>query len=213
MKISTHATRLRRSLAVAAAALLATVSLSACNADELGAAAIVDGHTITTQQLQTATQGYLAAVPDGDKSNAQLRILERMILSRVIDQAAAKEDVRVGKGAVARQRDQILESTNGRKGLIVALSQQQNPVVLAPSLIDQWVRDQLLYGRLVTKIVGPGDPNSQEAATQASAALIAAGKSMDITVNPRYGTWNPQRGVQPQISGGLSRTAAQLDGK
>lgn len=213
MRSHTRGRRLPRSLAmaaVAAAALLAAVSLSACNSDELGAAAIVDGKVITTQQLQTATQDYFVAVPGGDKKGAQLRILERMVLSRIISRAAAKEDVRVSTGAVAKQRDQILKSTKGRKGLVRALSQQQNPTVLAPTLIDQWVRDQLVYRRLVAKIVGSSDPNSPDAATKGSQALIAAGKAMDITINPRYGKWNPQRGVEALISGGLSKTAAQL---
>jgi hypothetical protein len=201
---------LPRRLAVALAALLATVALTACNQDELGAAAIVDGHVITTDELQAATRGYLEAVPDGDKKDAQLRVLERMILSRIIDRAAVKEDVRVSTGAVVKQRDQILDSTKGRTGLVKALAQQQNPTVLPPSLIDRWVRDQLVYSRIVTKLAGPGDPNSQEAATKGSEALIAAGKSMDITVNPRYGTWDPEQGVKAQISGGLSKTPAQL---
>jgi hypothetical protein len=206
----TRSRRARRTLAAAAVALLATVSLSACNQKELGAAAIIDGHVITTDELQSATRGYLAVVPDGDKSEAQVRILERMVLSRIIDKAAAKEDVTVSTGAVAKQRDQILASTKGRKGLVQALSQQQSPTVLPPSLIDNWVRDQLLYSRIVTKLAGPGDPASQVATDKGSASLIAAGKSMDITVNPRYGTWNPEKGVVGQISGGLSKTAAEL---
>lgn len=200
-----------RSLAVAVLALLATMSLAACNQDELGAAAIVDGHVITTDELQEATRGYLEAVPDAPDKDEQLRVLERMILSRIIDKAAVNEDVRVGTGAVVEQRDRILASTKGRKGLVKALAQQQNPTVLPPSLIDRWVRDQVVYGRIVTKLAGAGDPSSQEAQAKGSQALIAASKSMDITVNPRYGTWDPEKGVEAQISGGLSKTAAQLD--
>ena len=52
---------------------------------------------------------------------------------------------------------------------------------------------------------------SGETLTRTSAALLAAGKSMDIEVNPRYGRWNPRRGVSPLVSGGLSQTAAQLN--
>lgn len=206
----TRARRVLRSLVVAAVALLATVSLAACNQKELGAAAIVDGHVITTAELQSATRDYLEVVPGGAKSDVQIRILERMILSRIIDKAAAKEGARVSTGAVAKQRDVYLASTKGRKGLVKTLSQQQT--VLPPSLIDRWVRDQLLYNGIVTKIAGPG-ATAQVSQAKGSAALIAAGKSMDITVNPRYGTWNPDKGVVGEISGGLSRTAAELANK
>jgi len=44
-------------------------------------------------------------------------------------------------------------------------------------------------------------------------ALLKAGRSLDIEVNPRYGEWNPRRGVSPLVSGGLSKTAAQLAGQ
>lgn len=212
-QIHTRSRNVRRSLVVAVVALLATVSVSACDQKELGAAAIVDGHVITTDELQSATRGYLEVVPDGDKGEAQLRTLERMILSRIIDEAAAQQDVRVRTGAVAKQRDEILVSTKGRKGLVLALSQQQSPTVLAPSLIDRWVRDQLLYSRIVATVAGTGDPASQVAAEKGSQTLIAAGRSMDITINPRYGTWNPEKGVVGLLSGGLSKTAAQLADK
>ncbi|MGZ4591218.1 MAG: SurA N-terminal domain-containing protein [Actinomycetes bacterium] len=210
MKTPTRSNRVLRSLVVAVVALLATVSLAACNPDQMGAAAIVDGHVITTDQLQQATRGYLKTVPDADKSTVQLRILERMILSRIIDKAAAKENVSVSTGAVAKQRDQILASTKGPKGLVQALAQQQSPTVLAPSYIDRWVRDQLLYSRIVAKLAGSGDPASPAAANKGSETLRAAGKTMKIKINPRYGTWDPNQGVVGQISGGLSQTADQL---
>ena len=44
---------LRRSLATVVAAALATVSLAACSPDQLGAAAVVDGTTISADTLQT----------------------------------------------------------------------------------------------------------------------------------------------------------------
>ncbi|MDQ1627745.1 MAG: hypothetical protein QOI54_1489 [Actinomycetota bacterium] len=203
--------RLRRTLVSVVVALLATGTLAACNADQLGAAAIVDGRTITTAQLQSATRSYLATVRTADSSKVQLRILERMVLSRVIDTAARNEGVGVRAGTVARERDRVLKSVGGsRKDLVRALAQQQTPTVLPPSQVDRWVRDRLLYNKIVAKLAGGGDPASAESAARATNELVKASRSMKITINPRYGRWDPARGIESQISGGLSKTAAQL---
>lgn len=201
--------RLTRTTAALAVALVAA-GLTGCSVQErLGSAAVVDGHSITTSELQDATNGYLRLVPDADKSNAQLRILERMILSRVIDAEARTVGVHATPGEVAKERDDLLGSVGGRKGLVRQLAAGQSPVVLAPSYVDRWFRDRVLYLKIAKKL-GGGDANTQQAAQRTTQQLIATGRSMDIEVNPRYGTWNPRRGVTPLVSGGLSQTAAQI---
>ena len=204
-------TRLSRTAAALSLALAVTAGLAGCSEERLGSAAVIDGTSISTDELQQATQGYLKVVPGADAGEAQRRILERMILSRVIDEAARKQGVHASAGAVAKQRDDVLASTGGRKGLVEQLANQQQPVVLAPSYIDRWFKDRVLYTRLARSYADGGDPTSGENLTRTSAALLAAGRSMDIEVNPRYGTWNPRRGVSPLVSGGLSQTAAQLN--
>lgn len=201
----------RRSLAVAVVALLATLSLSACSPDQLGAAAIVDGKVISTDSLQSSARAYLAIVPNADRAQVQQRILERMILSRVIAKVARENGVNVSVGTAAKQRDQLLKTTKSRKGLVTALATQQTVVIVPPGYIDQWVRDQLLFRKIVTKLAGSDDPSSDAASARGTSALAATGKTMKIEINPRYGTWNPNRGVEALLSGGLARTAAQLN--
>jgi hypothetical protein len=210
MEISSGVGGLRRRLSVAVVALLASVSLAACSPDQLGAAAIVDGSVISTDSLQTSASDYLAIVPNADRTQVQQRILERMILSRVIADVARDNQVSVSTGTVAKQRDQLFRSTKNRRGLVAALAQQQTAVIVPPGYIDQWVRDQLLFQKVVRKLAGSDDPTSAAASTRATSALAAAGKTMKIEINPRYGTWDPNRGVQALLSGGLARTAAQL---
>jgi hypothetical protein len=210
MEISSRVRRVRRSLLVAVVALLASVSLAACNPDQLGAAAIVDGNVISTDTLQTSARDYLAIVPNADRTQVQQRILERMILSRVIAKVAADNQVNVSTGTVAKQRDQLFKTTKSRNGLVAALAQQQTAVIVPPGYVDQWVRDQLLFRKVVTKLAGSDDPSSAAASARATSALAAAGKTMKIKINPRYGTWDPNRGVQALLSGGLAKTAAEL---
>jgi hypothetical protein len=210
MEISSGVRGLRRSLTVAVVALLASVSLAACSPDQLGAAAIVDGSAISTDSLQKSASDYLAIVPNADRTQVQQRILERMILSRVIANVARDNQVSVSTGTVAKQRDQLFQTTKNRRGLVAALAQQQTAVIVPPGYVDQWVRDQLLFQKVVRKLAGSDDPTSAAASARATSALSAAGNTMKIEINPRYGTWDPNRGVQALLSGGLAKTAAQL---
>jgi hypothetical protein len=203
--------RLTRTAAALVVALAATTGLAGCSDDRLGSAAVVDGHPITTTELQDATEGYLKLVPGAEPGNVQRRILERMILSHVIDTAAREQGVHVSDGEVAKQRDELLKSVGGRKGLVTTLASQQTPVVLAPSYIDRWFKDRVLYTKMTKKIAGGGDPASTEVLSRTADALTSAGKSLDIEVSPRYGTWSTRRGIAPLVSGGLSKTAAQLN--
>jgi hypothetical protein len=213
MDSSSRVRAARRSLAAAVVALLATASLTSCSPDQLGAAAIVDGDVFSTETLQSSARAYIAIVPSGDSTQVQLRILERMVLSRVIAKAARDNDVHVSAGAVAKQRDAYYETTKNRRGLITTLASQQNPIVVAPGLVDAWVRDLLLAHKLAVKFAGSGDPSGDAASARVTSTLSSTAKTMKIEINPRFGTWNPNRGVEALVSGGLAKTAEQLNAK
>lgn len=202
--------RLRRTLVPAVVALLAGGFLTACNPDQVGSAAIVDGKSIRSDTLQQATRDYLKAVGTTDDSQAQRRILERMVFSLVVRRAAKDLGVGVSTGTVVRQRDQVVKSVGSKVAVVRALAQQQTPTAIAPSQLDSWVRDRLLTNKILSTVDPGGDPTSAVAQQKASAAFVKAARSMKITLNPRYGTFSPTRGVQPLISGGLSSTVAQL---
>jgi hypothetical protein len=203
--------RLIRTTAALTAALVAASALTACSEQRLGAAAVVDGDRISTHQVQDATASYLKVVPGSDTAESQRAILERIILSDVIDTAAKEQGVHASAAQIARERNALLKTVGGRKGLVRALSAQQQPTVLAPSYVDRWFKDRLLYTKIAKKLAAGADPTSAAVLTKTSNSLAAAAKSMTIEVNPRYGTWDPNKGVTALVSGGLSKTAAQLN--
>ncbi len=202
--------RLRRSLVTAVVALLAGAALTACNPNQVGSAAIVDGKPISTDTLQAATRAYQDAAGNTAVKNAQQKILQQMILARVVARAAKEQGVGVRTGAVVRQRDAVMRSIGGGRPALVRALEQQTRTTVAPSQIDAWVRYRLRINRILAKIDPGGDPTSQVAADKLRKVLTKTSNEMDIQLNPRYGTWSPTRGVQPLISGGLSQTAAQL---
>lgn len=206
--------RLTRTAAALAVATVAVAGLSGCGAQErLGSAAVVDGHRISVDELQADTRAYVEVVPGADTAEVQRALLQREILSRIISTEARKLDVHASPAAVAKQRDDLLASVGGRSGLLRQLAAGQSPVILAPSGIDRWFKDQLLYRRIATRLASGGDPQSQATVTATTKALIATGHAMEIRVNPRYGTWSTRQGLQPLTSGGLAANVAQLRDK
>ena len=202
-------TRAGRGVVLAAVVLLAMTALTSCRADQIGTAAIVDGEAITVEELQAATAGYLAAVPSGNSGDAQQAILQQRIVSAVIHKAAASAGVTVTDGEVAAQRDQVLDSVreaaegaklDQRVYLVRQLSQSGQPAVVPPDQLERFIRDQLLASKL-----------GQDPAA-ANEALLAAADVTDVEVNPRYGRWDPLQGLDPLVSGGLSKTVEELSG-
>ncbi len=209
------ARRVLRLGAAVAGAVVVVSALAGCSTDRVGTAAVIEGRTVSIDDLQAKTREHLAVVPGGDAGDAQRSILQRMIVSAAIDAAARGAGVRVRAGQIASERDAVLKSVGGRKGLIRTLAQSQQPTVLAPGDVDRWIKDRLLFRAIAEKIAGgplsADAPETQQAITAANEALRAAGKRIDVEVSPRYGTWNPASGITPLVSGGLSKTAAELD--
>ncbi len=203
--------RLTRTAAALAVATLAVAGLSGCGVQQrLGSAAVIDGHQISVDELQSDARDYLAVVPGVDRAEVQRALLEREILSRIISAEARQVGVSVSPAAVAKARDTLLTSAGGRSGLLRQLAAGQTPVVLAPSRVDRWFKDQLLYRKIAAALAVGGDPTSQATVARTTRELIATGRAMDIRISPRYGTWRTRAGVQPLVSGGLARTAEQI---
>jgi hypothetical protein len=203
-----HARR-RRLTAAAGLACAATLLLSGCSDARLGAAAVVDGQAIPISDLQDATNAYLKVIPGGDPKQAQVAILQSMIISEVLDEVARDNGVRVPDGRIAAERDDLFESFGGRRGLVRTLANsQQQPTILPPSGVERWVKDRLLFNAIAEEVGGgplnTADPESQEVLVEVQDQLTRAGEDLDIEVNPRYGSWSPRRGITPLVSGGLA---------
>lgn len=206
--------RPRRTAAALVAAGLAAAALAGCSQDTVGSAAVIGDRTVSTDELQSAAREYLKIVPDGDAGEAQRAILQRMIVSAVIDEAAGEAGVSVSAGRIAADRDEALQSVGGPKALVRALAQSEQPTVLPPGMIDRWVEDRLLFNKMAEEIAGmpvaSQDAAVQEALQQVNQDLSDVSRRIDIEISPRYGTWNPDRGIEPLVSGGLSSTEADL---
>ena len=209
--------RARTSRVVAALALsmVAVLGLSGCGEDRLGAAAVVNGRVTTVDELQQDTRDYLRIVPGADTGAAQVAILQSIVITEVLEEVARQNGVHIRPGRIAAERDNLFANFNGRRGLVRALANsQQQPTVLPPGDVEDWVKDRLLFNAIAEKIGGrplnTAEPESQQVLEEVQKQLTKAGDTLDIEINPRYGEWDPTSGITPLVSGGLSRTEAQL---
>ena len=207
--------RVRRVLGMSALALVATLGLAGCGDSRLGAAAVVNGNVTTVDELQQDTRDYLKIVPGADAGAAQVAILQRIVITEVLEEVARQNDVHVRPGHIAAERDNLFERFNGRRGLVRTLANSQDqPTVLPPDDVEDWVKDRLLFNAIAEKIGGgplnTAEPESQQVLEEVQNQLSEAGDSLDIEINPRYGEWDPTSGITPLVSGGLSKTAAEL---
>src|SRR5215218_862751 len=205
----------RRCLGALALVLVAVLGLSGCGDSKLGAAAVVNGQVTTVDELQQDTRDYLEIVPGADAGAAQIAILQRTVITEVLEDVARQNGVHVRPGRVAAERDSFFEQFDGRRGLVRTLANSsQQPTVLPPDDVEDWVKDRLLFNAIAAEIGGgplnTADPDSQQVLEEVQRQLTQSGKTLDIEINPRYGSWDPTSGITPLVSGGLSQTAGQL---
>lgn len=162
----------RRSGTVAAvSAVLAAGLLAGCSAVP-GTAAVVDGRTISQSELVTATD-QLANVLNGADAST---VLLALVLAPDVLAAAAEQGAAISADTAVETMDSIVEQTGGPE------TEWSDASVLVVRMI--------LAGQTVQGL--PGGP---EALTAAEEEALSG----DVTVNPRYGTLDPeQRRIVPR---------------
>ncbi len=204
-----------RALAGVVAVTVVSAGLTGCASERLGTAAQVGDERISVEDLQQETRDFLAAAPGTEPGVAQRNILQSRIVSQVIEEAAEEVGATVSDGEVASQRDQLLgplraqarqQNVAPRVIVVRELAKQQN--IVAPSGLDRFVRDQLLF-QAIAERAAPG-ASEEESAQATTEALVAASRELDVEVNPRYGRWNAERGLEAQVGGGLSKSVEEL---
>lgn len=207
----TRTSHKRRAALLAAPAVAAGLLLAGCQQTP-GTAAFIGGDRVKVSQVQSSTTRFLDLVPNQySEGDVQLLVLERDIYSRILARAAGNVGVSATATEVARDRVAVFAATGGRDGLVKRLAAQQQPEVVAPDQVEQWLRDRILFQKLAAAS-GGGDASSGAAQQAVGAELTKAAKQLKIKVSPRYGVWSDDRGLTPGLSGGLSRTPQELAG-
>lgn len=194
-----HRRRSAYTVAAAAALVVAAPLLTGCGSEQskAGAAAVVDGERITVSQVQARSEAVREAQRSSDNADELIRAtgrlnqdnLDVMINRRVIERAAEDEDIRVTRREVQEARAGDQKQVGGKAQLEQVLLREQS---LAPSQIDEFYRTILLFNKLIAAWgVEPGTPQADKVISE---KLVETAEGMDVTVNPRYGTWDAKSG-------------------
>lgn len=180
---------------VAALSAVLAASVTACDAEQVGAAAVVGDERITVTELQDQVR-EVARVSGGDvtsdQSNVQATVLNRLINNQLGDTVAELADVTVTEAEIDEYIDEQLLSQ--------APDGDLTPVLARNLLSEDTLRDAVREALLVEKVGG----------SDAYVELLAeASDEEGVEVNPRYGDWTGTM-LDSEASGSISVPAAEL---
>lgn len=181
-----------RRAAVALGIAVAAAGLVACDADQVGAAAVVGDERITVSDLQDdvlAFHEFAGTEPVGDQTDLQRGYLQAEIRHLIVTQVGEDIGVTVSEAAVDQYiADQFLaQNPEGE------LSQLMVDNMLTEQGFRDAIHDTIMIDALVAEV---GDENA------VGEMFDATAESLEIEINPRYGAWEGV-GLDP-VSGSIS---------
>ncbi|MGW4895497.1 hypothetical protein ACWEQL_25005 [Kitasatospora sp. NPDC004240] len=185
----------RRTAVRAAGALIVTTVLAGCGQDGLagGTAAVLDGRRIAVgtvearvAELRQATTGGSADAREQPDGLARRAVTE-LVLDAVVARAVADHGLTITDGDVAAARTAEELRYGGGGQLLLALTRQGIP----SAGVDDYLRQQLGIRRLAEAAGQDADTPVGDATVRR--ALADASTALRVRINPRYGTWEPDR--------------------
>ena len=177
---------------IVAVAALAVV-LSGCA--QVGAAATVGGTRISQATVQGSVDAILAERAGTDTSQMQLETGETLnrsqlrfhLFGTLLREVGAELKITVTKAEIDTQRAAILQQVGGADQLPIALV----TAGIAAQDLDLYIEAITFSDKISNLIATSGVPEEQIGA-EIQRLITANAKELGVTVNPRYGTWDPE---------------------
>ena len=125
-------------------------------------------------------------VPAGTADSAlTLSVLQRLVITELVEQAAAAQGISVTQGEIDTARSELEAQLGGRDALVAAYLDTDVPEAGIPTQVEL----SLLVRKLGVALVPDADPNGQQ---QAVVQYVTGfGLQQGVEVSPRFGTWDP----------------------
>ena len=174
-------------MTVATALLLAGCS-------QVGAAATIGDTKITQATVQTSIDSIMAARVGVDTSQMQLETgaslnvsqLRFHLLRTLFIELGKELEITVTKAEIDTRRASIVDQVGGDESLPSALVSAG----IAPEDLDEYIEVISYSDKISQKLVAAGVTEDQ-IGTEIQKLVIAKAKEIGVTVNPRYGKWDP----------------------
>jgi len=200
---------LRARVSVIAGLATAGLVLAACGgAVAAGSAAVLGDERIPTSEVsgQLAQINTARGLPaDSANAEATTSIIQRLVVTNLVDQAADRLGVTISDGAVDAELLALEANAGGREALDDALLQSNIP----PDQAAAQVRVSLLVREMGLILDPTGDPQTQN--TAVFNYVVALSDELDVSISPRFGTWDSAQLSLGPLPDDLSTPAAQAE--
>ena len=177
---------------LAITAVAATFLLAGCA--QIGAAATVGDTKITQALVQDSVDAILSERSKVDTSQMQLETgatlnvsqLRFHLLGTLLRELGQELKLNVTKAEIDSRRASILEQVGGETALPAALVNAG----IAPQDLDRYIEAIAYSDKISQKLVAAGVTEDQLGA-EIQKLVVAKSKEIGVTVNPRYGKWDP----------------------
>jgi len=174
------------------ATAIATFLLAGCS--QIGAAATVGDTKITQALVQGSVDAILSERSKVDTSQMQLETgatlnvsqLRFHLLGTLLRELGQELKLNVTKAEIDSRRASILEQVGGETALPAALVNAG----IAPQDLDRYIEAIAYSDKISQKLVAAGVTEDQLGA-EIQKLVVAKSKEIGVTVNPRYGKWDP----------------------
>jgi parvulin-like peptidyl-prolyl isomerase len=174
------------------ATAVATFLLAGCS--QIGAAATVGDTKITQALVQGSIDSILSERTKIDTSQMQLETgatlnvsqLRFHLIGTLLRELGQELQINVTKAEIDSRRASILEQVGGEVALPSALVNAG----IAPKDLDRYIQAIAYSDKISQKLVEAGVTEDQLGA-EIQKLVVAKAKEIGVTVNPRYGKWDP----------------------
>lgn len=174
--------------AVATAFLLAGCS-------QVGAAATVGSTKITQATVQGSIDSILSERAKVDTSQMQLETgatlnvaqLRFHLLGTLLREVGQELKLNVTKAEIDTRRASILEQVGGEAALPTALVNAG----IAPQDLDRYI-EAIAYSDKISQTLVAAGVTEDQLGAEIQKLVVAKAKEIGVTVNPRYGKWDPE---------------------
>jgi len=177
---------------LALVAVATTLLLTGCS--QVGSAATLGSTKISQATVQGSIDAILAARQGVDTSQMQLEtgeILNRSqlrfhLLTVLLLEVGKEIKLSVSKAEIDTRRQGIIDQVGGEEALPNALV----GAGIAPNDFDKYIEAILISDKITQTLTAAGVTEADMGA-QISKIVVAKAKELGVTVNPRYGKWDP----------------------
>lgn len=181
-------TTMGRRVGLALAGVLAAATLTACaGLGDAGSAATVGETQISSADLSAevdAVQEQRGDAPGTPDAELVVSILQRLIVTELVNQAAVQQGVVVTEGQIDAARADLEAQVGGPDALVAAFLDSDVPAGSMARQIELSLQVQALGAALAPD----ADPQTQQVAVVQYVTGLGVQEGVDVS--PQYGTWD-----------------------